>query len=82
MEIGFTLMLVGMVTVFAVLLIIIYLSKGLIAIVNKIAPEEEVKHKQAPAAAQTISPEIMQVIQQAVNQVTGGKGTVANVEKL
>lgn len=82
MEIGFTLMLVGMVTVFAVLLIIIYLSKGLIAIVNKIAPEEEVKHKQTPAAAQSVSPEIMQVIQQAVSQVTGGKGTVANVEKL
>lgn len=81
MEIGLTLMLVGMVTVFAVLLIIIYLSKGLIALVNKIAPEEEVKHKQTPAA-QTVSPEIMQVIQQAVSQVTGGKGTVAKVEKI
>lgn len=81
MEIGLTLMLVGMVTVFAVLLIIIYLSKGLIALVNKIAPEEEVKHKQAPAA-QAVSPEIMQVIQQAVSQITGGKGTVAKVEKI
>lgn len=82
MEIGLTLMLVGMVTVFAVLLIIIYLSKGLIALVNRIAPEEEVKHKTAAVAKQAISPEIMQVIQQAVSQVTGGKGTVANVEKL
>ena len=51
MEIGLTLMIVGMVTVFVVLLIIINLSKLLIGIVNKVAPEEEVKHKTAPASA-------------------------------
>ena len=51
MEIGLTLMIVGMVTVFIVLLIIINLSKLLISIVNKVAPEEAVKHKTAPAAA-------------------------------
>ncbi len=81
MEIGITLMVVGMVTVFAVLIIIINLSKLLIRIVNKVAPEEDVKHKAAPVAA-AIPQDIMQVIQKTVSQVTGGKGTVANVEKL
>ncbi len=35
------LMVVGMATVFAILLIVIYLGKGLIALVNKYAPEEK-----------------------------------------
>ena len=81
MEIGLTLMIVGMVTVFVVLLIIINLSKLLISIVNKVAPEEAVKHKTAPAAA-AIPQEIMAVISHTVSQVTGGKGTVAKVEKI
>lgn len=74
-------MIVGMVTVFTVLLIIINLSKLLISIVNKIAPEEEEKPKKA-AAATAIPQDIMEVIRQSVAQVTGGKGTVANVTKL
>ena len=81
MEIGLTLMVVGMVTVFTVLLIIINLSKLLISIVNKIAPEEAVKHKAAPATT-AIPQDIMAVISQTASQVTGGKGTVAKVEKL
>lgn len=81
MEIGLTLMVVGMVTVFAVLLIIINLSKLLISIVNKVAPEEETKPKAAPQPA-AIPADIMEVIRQTVNQVTGGKGSVANVTKL
>ncbi len=36
------LMVVGMTTVFAILLIVIYLGKGLILLVNKYAPEEVV----------------------------------------
>ena len=43
MNIGITLMIVGMVTVFVVLVIIIQLSNLLIKIVNKVAPEEDVK---------------------------------------
>lgn len=81
MNIGITLMIVGMVTVFAVLLIIINLSKLLINIVNRVAPEEEAKPKSAPAAA-AIPQDIMEVIRQTVSQITGGKGTVANVAKL
>ena len=33
-------MIVGMTTVFAILMIVIYLGKGLIVLVNKYAPEE------------------------------------------
>ena len=43
---GLMLMVVGMITVFTILLIIINLSKLLIAIVNKIAPEEKIAKKQ------------------------------------
>ncbi len=40
LNIALLLMVVGMATVFAILLIVIYLGKGLIALVNKYAPEE------------------------------------------
>ena len=42
LNIALLLMIVGMATVFAILLIVIYLGKGLIALVNKYAPEEVV----------------------------------------
>lgn len=40
LNIAFMLMIVGMATVFAILLIVINLGKLLIALVNKYAPEE------------------------------------------
>jgi oxaloacetate decarboxylase gamma subunit len=42
METALLLLVVGMGTVFAILLLLIYLGKFLIALVNKYAPEEEV----------------------------------------
>lgn len=77
MNIGITLMIVGMVTVFAVLLIIIYLSNGLIALVNHIAPEE----KKARGAEQ-VPGYVMAVISHTVAQITGGRGTVKKVQAL
>ena len=50
LNIALLLMIVGMATVFAILLIVIYLGKGLIALVNKYAPEEVVPAKQAANA--------------------------------
>lgn len=47
--VGLMLMVVGMATVFVILLIVIYLSKYLITVVNKVAPEET--PKKAPAVA-------------------------------
>ena len=79
LNIALLLMIVGMATVFAILLIVIYLGKGLIALVNKYAPEEVVPAKQAPAA---VPGNIMAAISAAVTVVTQGKGKVAKVEKL
>ena len=62
MNIGVTLMIVGMVTVFAVLLIIINLSKLLIKLVNKFALEENVK-KDVKQNGLEIPANIMAIIQ-------------------
>ena len=51
LETAFLLMVVGMATVFVILLIVIYLGKLLISLVNKYAPEEVVPAKQALLAA-------------------------------
>lgn len=78
------LMVVGMITVFAILLIVIYLSQLLIAIVNKVAPEEVVVKKSTAtsSAPAVIDPNTMAAIKGAVNIVTGGKGKVMKVEKI
>lgn len=80
MNIGITLMVVGMVTVFSVLLIIIALSNLLINIVNKVAPEEQEKAK-AVQASRPVSPEVMEIIRLTVSKITNGKGSVAEVIK-
>lgn len=49
-ETGLLLMVVGMTTVFIILLIVINLGKGLIALVNKYAPEETNGSKQQATA--------------------------------
>lgn len=80
-------MAVGMLTVFAILLIVIYGSKLLIAIVNQFAPEKAVTPKKQMATQQnaailstdaTIDAATMEVLQQAVAQITQGKGRLAN----
>nr|WP_302829381.1 OadG family transporter subunit [uncultured Bacteroides sp.] len=76
------LMVVGMATVFAILLIVIYLGKGLIALVNKYVPEEVVPAKAAGNAPAPIPGNIMAAISAAVTVVTQGKGKVAKVEKI
>lgn len=84
LSLGLMLMVVGMITVFAILLIVIYLSKLLIAIVNKVAPEEVVVKKATATASApaVINPNTMAAIKGAVNIVTGGKGKVMKVEKI
>lgn len=79
-ETGLLLMLVGMTTTFIILLIIIWLSNLLIAVVNRIAPEEAPKKKVATAA--NTNADAMDAIKAAVNILTAGKGQVIKVEKL
>lgn len=78
------LMVVGMVTVFIILMIVIQLAKWLIQIVNKVAPEETAapKRKAARGTATAIDAQTLAVIREAVSQITGGKGSVGKVERL
>ena len=76
------LMVVGMATVFAILLIVIYLGKGLIALVNKYAPEEVTPVKSGASGPAPVPGNILAAISAAVTVVTQGKGKVAKVEKI
>lgn len=76
------LMIVGMATVFAILLIVIYLGKGLIALVNKYAPEEVAPAKTGANGPAPIPGNVLAAISAAVTVVTQGKGKVAKVEKI
>ena len=77
------LMVVGMATVFAILLIVINLGKALIALVNKYAPEEVAPATKAAANVPAPVPgNILAAISAAVTVVTQGKGKVAKVEKI
>lgn len=82
---GLLLMIVGMTTVFAILLIVIYLGKGLIILVNKYAPEE-VKIQPSKNLKQTNPPsnlpnEEVAAIISAVSIITHGRGKVTKIEK-
>lgn len=87
-ETGLLLMIVGMTSVFTILLIVINLGRGLIAVVNKYAPEEIIVKKQAtpkgqvPAPAAAITDQTTAAIVSAVSVVSGGKGKIVKIEKL
>lgn len=82
-ETAILLMVVGMATVFVILLIVIYLGKVLITLVNKYAPEEVAPPRQeSPRSAAPIAGNILAAITAAVNVVTQGKGKITKVEKL
>ncbi len=78
------LLLVGMITVFLVLLIVIGLGKVLIWAINKWAPEEKVTKKVAPAAkaVSAIDAQTKAIIDAAISQITGGKGHASKITKL
>ena len=74
------LMAVGMGTVFLVLLLVIYCSKGLIAIINRWFPEKEA----APAVkkAAEIPAKTIAAITAAVGIASKGKAKIVKIEKL
>lgn len=79
------LMIVGMLTVFSILLIVILFGNILIKLVNKYAPEE-VQTKKPVAAAnnavQQVDATVKAVIEATIAQITGGKGHVSKITKL
>ena len=90
LEIGLLLMVVGMTTVFAILLIVIYLGKALIVLVNKYIPEEIVVKKQVTSQKVTgqttstpsITNQTTAALVSAVSMVTAGQGKVIKIEKI
>ncbi|MBP5715942.1 MAG: OadG family protein [Bacteroidales bacterium] len=73
METALLLMIIGMGTVFVILILIINLSKLLIVTVNKVAPEEEPAVKKvANAAAAPIPANVEAAIKEAIKQVAPG----------
>lgn len=69
-----------MVTVFAILLIVIFGSQLLIKLINRIAPEAEVPGKKQ--IAESADAGVRAVLDAAVAQITGGKGRIINVTKI
>ncbi len=75
MQQALLLMCVGMGTVFVILILIIYLSKGMIILINKFAPEEAPK-KAPQVAPVVIKPQVAEAIRKAMAQVAPGMKVV------
>lgn len=75
------LMVVGMATVFLILLIVINGGKFLIKAVNKFAPEEAAAPKKVAAAVSAVDASTKAVIDEVVKQLTGGKGHATKITK-
>ncbi|MBO5675935.1 MAG: OadG family protein [Bacteroidaceae bacterium] len=84
MTLGLQLLIVGMLTVFAILLIVIFGGKLLIKFVNMVAPEEvaSAKKKVATTATGVVDPSTMAILQEVVKQITGGKGRLESAKKV
>lgn len=82
--IGLQLMIVGMLTVFAILLIVIFGGKLLIRVVNLVAPEEVASAKKTVAASNpgSVDASTMAVLQEVVKQLTAGKGRLESAKKI
>lgn len=77
-----TLMVIGMATVFTVLLLVIMTAKFLINIVNKYIPEEAKPEQRSAGSASAIDPQTTQAIEMAIAKLTNGKGKVESISKL
>lgn len=75
---GLELMLVGMASVFVILVIVIYLGKLMITLTNRIPAEQQ----SAKPASGGVDAGTRSVIEAAVKELTGGKGTVKEIVKL
>lgn len=81
--IGLELLIVGMTTVFIILLIVIWGGKLLIKVVNKIAPEKTVPTKKsAKPDAGAIDSTTIGILDKVVAQITNGTGKISSVKKL
>ncbi|MCQ2050777.1 MAG: OadG family protein [Bacteroidaceae bacterium] len=77
LDTGLKLLVIGMVTVMIVLLIVIWLGKGIIAVANKF-PEVQAQKPVSKQNAQ-VDAKTRKVLDAAVSQITGGKGHITNI---
>jgi|APHig6443717817_1056837.scaffolds.fasta_scaffold39546_2 oxaloacetate decarboxylase gamma subunit len=82
MDLAFQLLGIGMLTVFAMLFLVVFIGNMIILFVNKYAPEEEAVIPLRKSTEDVIDPKKMSAIISAVQTVTGGKGKVVKVEKV
>lgn len=76
------LLVVGMITVYLILMIVIYLGKGLILLVNKVAPEDVAVSKPVKTDKVLVDAKTKAIIDAAVSQLTNGTGVVTKIEKI
>ena len=73
---------VGMLTVFFILFIVVFLGNIIIQFVNRFIPQAEIVTAQPKTTTSAIDQKKMAAIVAAVQIVTEGKGKVVNVEKI
>ncbi|MBK8808003.1 MAG: OadG family protein [Bacteroidales bacterium] len=85
MEQAFLLLLVGMISVFASLFIVVFVGNLIILFVNKYVPEEVKvvrKSEFVQQNSQSIPASKVAAISTAVSLITGGRGVVTKIEKV
>mgnify|MGYP000860826861 CR=1 FL=1 len=84
MELALFLLVVGMVSVFAVLFIVVFVGNAIILVVNKFVPAEviPVKKQTTQTITTAIASNKLAAISAAVELVTQGKGRVVDVKKI
>ncbi|MDR1601637.1 MAG: OadG family protein [Tannerella sp.] len=84
LELGFLLMMVGMITVFIILLIVIGMGKFLILWVNRYSPEQSLTPavpSPSTSSQSDIPDQVVAAIVSAVSIATEGKGKVTSIKK-
>lgn len=76
------LMGIGLLTVFCVLLLIIFLGNLLIKFTNKYIPEEEKSIPSAGVTNNAVDANVAQAINLAISKLTGGKSKAEKIEKI
>jgi oxaloacetate decarboxylase gamma subunit len=76
------LLVIGMITVFLILALVVISGNILIKLVNKYTPEPTKKFLRNDRSATVTAPETLAVIATAVKTVTAGHGKVESIQKV
>lgn len=81
-ELALQLLGIGMITVFLILFLVVFIGNMIIKFVNRFLPQVEIKATKPRATTSEISAGKMAAIVAAVQTVTEGKGKVVKIEKI